>query len=210
MASKINILYVIFSLEIGGLEVLLLEFLKTLNRDKYNPSVCTLSPGGSLINEFEKIDIPVYVIPKRQGIDYLLAFKLRRLIKDKQISIVHTHNSAPWLYCSFALIGLKGVRLIHTKHSNLASRKNLLMLGEKIISNLTDRIIADSKDVERFMISRQNIDAVKIKTIFNGIDTEKFSGLKRLRISRKKIPAKNEPGIQRDHIILAARVIDIL
>lgn len=189
MKDKINILFVVLSLDIGGLEILLLEFLKSLNRNRYNPAVCVLQAGGGLIDEIKLLDIPVYVIPKKNGIDCTLPFKLRKLIKDKNIHIVHTHNSTPWIYAGIAIKWLKNTRLIHTKHSNLNLNQKKLIKAENCLAQKTDYIIADSQDVSDFMIEKEKIIPTKIKLIPNGVDTRRFNNLNRQTKPGKKVVA---------------------
>jgi Glycosyltransferase len=196
--NKTNILQITLSLEIGGLEVLLLEFLKTLNRDKYNVSVCVLQEKGALIEEIRNLDIPVYIIPKKEGVDYGLPLKLRKLIKENDIQIVHTHNSTPWLYAGLAIKGMKNIRLIHTKHSNLALSQKRMLKAERMLSKKTDYIIADSRDVYDFMINNQRIPEDKIKIIFNGINTDKFNNPPILR-DKKTIAIIGRIAAVKDH-----------
>lgn len=188
MTNKINILHITASLEIGGLEILLLEFLKAFKSERYKISVCVFEENGALIQEFNDIGIEVFPVSKRKGKDYLLPFKLRKLISDKKIDIVHTHNTAPWFYSGIAVSMLKGVHLIHTKHSNLTFDKQLLLKAEYLLSKKTDFIIADARDVFNFMKNIQKIPETKIRLIFNGVNTEKFTQ-KQETNSNKKIIA---------------------
>ena len=204
LGDRVNILYVTLSLDIGGLEILLLEFLKALNRVKFNPSVCVLQEKGELITEIRRLGIPVYVISKKPGIDYTLPFKLLKLIKDKNIHIVHTHNSTPWLYAGLAVKMLKRVHLVHTKHSNLDARRKRLLKAESYLAKRTDYIIADAQDVFQFMMNKQAIPASKIKVIFNGIDIKKFASLKRAenKEGKKTIGIIGRLVPVKDHITL--------
>ena len=44
--EKINILYVIWSLGLGGAEQVVINLVKGLNRDKFHPIVCCLNDKG--------------------------------------------------------------------------------------------------------------------------------------------------------------------
>ena len=53
MSKKINLLFSIDQLNIGGKEKRLLMLLKNLNREKYNISLIHLSEGGELLIEYK-------------------------------------------------------------------------------------------------------------------------------------------------------------
>lgn len=171
---KINLLCITYSLDIGGIETLILELCKSLSSEKYSPMVCTFQENGQLQDEFEKIGVPVYVVEKREGIDWALPLKLVRLFNQKKIDIVHTHNASPWLYSGIAKIFSKRVHLVHTEHSNIPIYKKRLIMSEHLLSKITDFVIADAKNVANFMTRQEGIRTNKIKIIFNGIDVKKY------------------------------------
>jgi sugar transferase (PEP-CTERM/EpsH1 system associated) len=172
--DKPHVLFITLSLDIGGLEVLLLELLKKLDRSAFDFSVCVMEKEGRLIPEVEAIGIPVYTVEKKEGLDFSLPFKLRHLIQEKKIDIVHTHNSTPWLYAGAALKMTRGRHLVHTKHSNLSMSQHRLLSAERFLAKMTDCIIADAGVVAEFMKEKQAIPAEKIKLVYNGIDTQRF------------------------------------
>lgn len=216
--SKINILHVTLSLDIGGLEVLLVELLQKIDKDKYNLSVCALQKEGQLKAELERQGIPVYTIPKKEGIDYFLPFKLKALIKQIKTDIVHTHNSTPWIYSAAAVSLLNSkTRLIHTKHSNLDEDKTRLQNAERFASKITEYIIADSRSVMDFMVQKQNIPQNKIRLIYNGIDVDKYKvpvhqkqdNIKRIGIVARLVPVKDHKSLLEGFTLLRQRMPDV-
>jgi sugar transferase (PEP-CTERM/EpsH1 system associated) len=168
-----KIMHVTSSLNVGGLEVLLLEMLKKLDRGKFSPSVCTFDTRCALRSEFDSAGVPVYVIEKRPGIDLLLPFKLRDLFLAKGIEIVHSHNFSPWLYSALGA-RLGGIpRIFHTEHSNVDAFERKANI-ELFLSFITRRIISDSRKVTDFMTGVQKINMDKIRTILNGIDVDRY------------------------------------
>lgn len=216
--SKINILHVTLSLDIGGLEVLLVELLQKIDKNKYSLSVCALQKEGQLKGELERQGIPVYSIPKKEGIDYFLPFKLKALIKQIKADIVHTHNSTPWIYSAAAVSLLNSnTRLIHTKHSNLGADKTRLQNVERFASKVTKHIIADSQSVMDFMVQKQNIAQNKIKLIYNGIDIDKYKlpippkqdNIKRIGIVARLVPVKDHKSLLDGFKLLSQRLPDV-
>ena len=189
---RLNIIHVTLSLNVGGLENLVLKLLSKIDRTKYIPHVCTMTANSDLVGEFLANNIPVYVVEKREGIDWSLAFRLRDLFRRLNVEIVHTHNIAPYLY---ATIGAKmaGVSIvIHTEHSNLFAHQKKLMSAERILSKFTDVIISDSEKVTKQLLCGQKIDPNKVKTIINGIDTDSFAESARINLSASQIPENHK------------------
>jgi len=54
MLKQLNLMQIVYSLEVGGLENLVLNLVQKLNKTKYDISVCSLSPKGKLEEKFNK------------------------------------------------------------------------------------------------------------------------------------------------------------
>ena len=168
-----RIMHLTFSLDVGGLETLLLSLLKKIDRSQYRPMVCTLSAGGQLAHEFADNGIEVFSLPKKPGLDPGLIIRLARLFKAQQIDIVHTHNFGAWLY-GVTAGALARVPVINTEHSNVPAHKRVQMLAERPMATLSRYIICDSNAVKQHLQHRQKIPASKLKLILNGVDVDAF------------------------------------
>lgn len=193
MAAK-HILLVNFSLDIGGIETLILELSKKLNPDRFHPEVCVFTEGGNLKNNFENYGIPVHVITKKEGMDWSIPFKLAHMIKELHIDIVHTQNQSSWLYAVIAA-KLAKVPLVHTVHSNVNfnnphPRRWLIL--QKYLAKYTSRVICVANSNAKFMIERQNIPVEKIKVVYNGIDSEIYNRPCDMLLKRKELAIKEE------------------
>ena len=193
---RINLMQIVFTLELGGLECLVLNLVRKLSKTKYNISVCSLSPTGKLEDKFIEMGVKVYHIEKSKGIDYSLYFKLARFLKKNKIDIIHTHNPAPWFYGVLAgkLAGVKAA--VHTEHSSLFAEQNKLMLAEKFLSRITEAVVSDSDKVTDFLVKKLGIRENRITTIVNGIDLDEFK--KVIDIKAKKA----ELGIPEDSLVI--------
>ena len=175
-ASKKVLMYVNYSLNIGGIETLIFEKSKRLNKDKYKVCVCVFESAGALIPEFEKNGIEVFILNKRKIFDVLLPFKLACLLKRLNVNIVHTHNQSAWLYGGIAT-KLSGKTLIHTEHTTVDSHEYLnkhWLLIERILALFTAQITTVSKSVKDFMVKNEGIKAEKIMVVYNGVAPETY------------------------------------
>ena len=174
MTKSFNILYLANSGEIfGGGQISLLGFLKGLDRERFRPLVvCPV--GGSLVNELKKMDIETRII-KMDTLRKLNTFswiktinRLIRLIKSEKIDLIHSNGSRVTIYGGIAARLIK-IPLIW--HLRIADSDGLL---DRFLAGLSTQIIAISDAVNRrfgWMKDRKD----KIRTIYNGIDLEKFN-----------------------------------
>jgi len=189
--GKQNLIHITYSLDVGGIERLVLDLVKKLNENKYKICVCALSNNLKLRDEFAKVNVPVYSLPKKDGIDFALPFKLMRLFRQNKTDIIHTHNIGPWLYGTIAA-RLTGVRaIVHTEHSNLFLSQNKLMIAERYLVRFTSYVISDSVKVYKHLVDLQKVNSDKIKIIYNGINTDVFrSERSGLNLMRKELNLK--------------------
>jgi sugar transferase (PEP-CTERM/EpsH1 system associated) len=174
--NKINIIFVNYSLDVGGIETLILELSRKLNPDRFHLEICAFSEGGNLQNEFEASGIPVHIIRKKAGIDLGAPLKLARLFKERRIDIAHTQNRSSWLYAVIAA-RITRVFLVHTVHSNVDFKNphpRRWMILQRYLAKFTDQIIAVSNSNAGFLTEKQNIPDRKIRVIYNGIIPELY------------------------------------
>jgi len=118
---KINILYVITKLELGGAQKQLLSLVRGLDKQKFNPYILTAC-DGLLVDSAESIAGLTLIRCKfleraiRPVKDILALFFIRDFIKNHNIDIVHTHSSKAGILGRLAA-KMSGVRtVIHTVH----------------------------------------------------------------------------------------------
>lgn len=176
MGEIIKILYVNYSLDTGGIETLILELSRRIDKTRFSPAVCVFADNGRLHDEFAKSGIPVFVLRKAQGTDFFLPLRLAGLIKKEKFNLVHTHNQAAWFYGAPAA-RIAGAKIIHTNHTtadyhNYHARRWHLI--EWMLSLVTQRITTVAKSVADYMIQREGISPAKIEVVYNGVKTELY------------------------------------
>jgi glycosyltransferase involved in cell wall biosynthesis len=168
----VRIGFVNYELGTGGIETLILEICKRLNREHFEPVVFTLCSGGVLEKEFIQAGVPVYGVEKRSGKDLGLIFRLAGQMRKAGVYVVHTHNAIAWLYGGIAA-RLAGVPFVHTEHTSPDHRAERWRKIEKWMSHLTAQITTVSGSVAQFMIDQEHISSKKVQVVYNGIESEK-------------------------------------
>ncbi|MGK3998152.1 glycosyltransferase family 4 protein [Sorangium sp. So ce1024] len=178
-----RIAHVVLSLNVGGLERVVLRLLERTARDRFAPIVCALQEPGALAEELARLDVPLVVIPRKPGLDPGLPVRLSAWLRREGIRLVHTHNPGPHLYGALAArlaraAGLPGggggPRVIHTKHGRNYPKQRRKVLVNRLATALTDRVVAVSDDARAVALEVERVDPAKVVTILNGVDTDVF------------------------------------
>ncbi len=87
--NKLNILYIIWSLGLGGAEKVVIDLCKNIDKDKFHPTVCCLNDKGTFADELEDVGIEVIPLYKKPKFDPYIVYKIYKLIKkNKSISCI--------------------------------------------------------------------------------------------------------------------------
>jgi glycosyltransferase involved in cell wall biosynthesis len=167
------VVHVTLSLEVGGLEKLLVEFARHTDRSRFLLHFVVMGDRGILADDIERQGWPVTALHEPFGLRLSLLWKLRSLFKRLHADVVHTHDDRPHLYGA-AAARLAGVRrVIHTRHGlglGMTSRQNFLM---RLASRLTNHYVCVSEDSLRHTLG-VGVSPQRLMTILNGIDLERF------------------------------------
>ncbi|MDI6794277.1 MAG: glycosyltransferase [bacterium] len=171
--EKIRVMQVIATLEVGGAEGQLYELVKELNKEKYAVSVCGLTRGGPLKEKIEELGIPVYILGKRNKLDFTILFRLASLLKRKKIDLVHTWMFTANMWGRLAAI-LAHVPCLVASERTVAFEKDACRnVIDKILAGFTDLIIANSEGVRRSCLKR-GLPSEKLSVITNSCHLEIF------------------------------------
>lgn len=174
--KKIKIMQITHDLNYGGLQKLVVDISKSLDKSKYEVAVCVLREGGPLEKELLKEDIKIIKLPhSNNGADYLSFWKLYKIIKEEKPDIIHTHNTQPFIEGGIAAL-LAGIPVkIHTDHGRQFPDKRRYMFAEWVFSHFADQLVAVSESLKDDISRYEGIRPDKIMVIPNGIDGSKYN-----------------------------------
>lgn len=174
--TPLPVLFVNHSMAMGGIETLIVDFVRCLSADGVAPRIAVFEAGGSLERRLEELSIPLHRLGKRAGVDLRMVLCLRGLLKQHGIRVVHSHNFSTWLYSALAVLISPGADIVHvhTEHSNVEYAPRRYRL-ERLLGALTPYTVAVSRHVQDVMIRRIGIPARRVRLIYNGIDTSRFA-----------------------------------
>lgn len=190
-SRKVNLIHVILKLDVGGLERVVIDLLRNLNLRIYNPILCCLEKYGTMIQEVNELGIDVIALGKKEeGLELSLIPRLAKILRQNKIDILHSHNSSPHFYSTLAGKVAGTPINIYTIHGQELHR------ADKLLSYMTDMIVAVSDDARKLMVRRGGIPQRKVMTILNGIDEGKYHSDVNVTLKKRSI------GLAEDDLVI--------
>ncbi len=195
-ASRLyNIVYLIDGLGMGGAERLMVPLLKNLNREIFNPRVCTLQikDGNPIADELRAMHVPVDYLPIAYLRDWSALPRLRRYLKQMKADLIHTQLEFADILgnISSKLLRLPSVCTIHTMPSQeIGIKGKSHQRAERLaLRFFCDRIVAVSEEARLYHLNLSGDASEKALTIYNGIDLTQYQNIdtvkERVRIRRE-------------------------
>ncbi|MBA8666946.1 glycosyltransferase family 4 protein [Holosporaceae bacterium 'Namur'] len=170
-----RVLQVLPNLISGGVERGTLEIASALIKNNYQAFVCSWG-GGKMINDLKHmgakhISLPVH---SKNPLNIILnIFRLKKVIKENAINIVHARSRAPAWSCYFAC-KLTGAKFVTTFHGTYTADNHIKKYYNSIMLK-GDKVIAISKFIYNHILKTYNILNDKLIIINRGVDQAYFS-----------------------------------
>lgn len=186
--GPIRVTHCIGSMDIGGAERQLAELIARLPPERFQHSLVLLQEGGALLERIAATPcevVELHYAMRHRKFDprfYLdmgrALFRLVRHLRRFRPHIVHG-----WLYWANILAvpaaRIARVPVVLTSRRQLGLHKERgphLQPIENLCNRFTTLVVVNSEAVKQDALSRENLDAERIRVIHNGIDVERFAG----------------------------------
>jgi glycosyltransferase involved in cell wall biosynthesis len=174
MAWPLRVTQVVFDLHGGGMESLVAAMAAHWRGTAVTMSLITLSGrvghvGESvrtLVNHFE-------VLRLARGLSMLAPTRLAAAIRDTSPDVVHLHTGA-WLKGAYAAKLAGAPWIVYTEHGREHNDPPIARFQDRLASRWTDRVVAVSPRLARYMQDAVGVRPETIVTIPNGVDTGHF------------------------------------
>jgi glycosyltransferase involved in cell wall biosynthesis len=216
-----RIIHVITRMILGGAQENTLLTCRGLHEHPdYDVTLVTgpaIGPEGELLGEAERLGLRVVLVPEmRRAIhpwrDWRSVRALRRIFREEQPRIVHTHSSKAGILGRYAARRERVPVVLHTIHGlpfhpyESGWRNALYVRLERRAARWSDRIVCVADAMTDQAVAAGVADRSKFLTIYSGMDTESFleSGAQRLAMRRQL-------GIEDDHFVIGkvARLFEL-
>ena len=174
---KPNVLQIGHGFIEGGSERQMIQMAKLLHESgDYQVHIASLSTGGVLRPEVERLQIPVIDFPLTSFYDANMVRQMRKFVsyvKQHRIKIVHSHDfySNIFAMSGSTVAGIRG--RIASKRETTGTRTPAQTTVERYAFRLAHAVIANAGAVREQLIE-QGVRSDKVVVIHNGIDVSRF------------------------------------
>ncbi len=169
--------HLIYRLDIGGLETLLVDTINRMPAGSYRHAVICLTGYTEFAGRITRPGVELFALDKPPGLALATHAHLFRLLRRLQPAILHTYNLGTIEYAATAWAAGVPVR-VHAEHGRDARdpqginpKHNLL---RRLVLPFIDRYVPVSRDLRGWLERVVRVPARKLQLIDNGVDTERF------------------------------------
>lgn len=167
--APVGIAQIVHSLEVGGMERVAMYLATRIDRARFRPCVVCLTVRGDFADEVEARGVEVVALGKRPGVDLRLPFRLAKLLRERNVRIVHAHNSGPWFSGGLARIIGRLDGAVVTDHSRPYPEKWTVRCVERTLAHAV-HVVSVSEDNRQLLHRNIGIPLGKIRVIPNGVE----------------------------------------
>ena len=169
----VKLLYLICSLDLGGAEQIVVDLVRKINRNLYEPVVCCLNDRGRYAPRVEAEGVRVITLYKRPQFDPFLIPRLVRLIGKEKIGLIHTHLFGANFWGRVAAF-LTGTPVVSSEHGMDLWRTRLHLGLDRLLTPINKKVIFVSEGVRSFYAKRNPRLNGKGTVLHSGIDITDF------------------------------------
>jgi glycosyltransferase involved in cell wall biosynthesis len=152
----------------GGTERLLVDAVRHLDPARYRVEVAYLLPWkDALVDEIRRVGVPVHCLDAPRPTSVAWLGRLRQLVRDHDIAIVHTHMPSPAVAARLAL-GPHRPAIVHTEHNLWGRYRPLTRWANRLTYRRNRAVIAVSDGVAESIRSR-----VPVEVVLHGVEADR-------------------------------------
>ena len=166
-----NVVHVVESLAVGGLERVVLSLAGWQRRRGDAIRIVCLFDEGAMSGQARAAGIGVQAIGKHPGLDLRAVQALRVALRDDAVDVLHTHNAAAHYHAVPAALGLGLKRVLNTRHGmgapQGARRERLYQLA---VRGADAVVFVSRAGLAHFVQRAGGVPPRKAHVIANGVD----------------------------------------
>ena len=177
-ARPIRILHVLNRLDTGGTEYSVLKIMAGLADNTFEHGLCTLRGFEPKLAMHPLLQERLFVAGKSKDGSQFPMFRLARVMREFRADIVHSRNWGGIEAMPAARLARVPVA-IHSEHgyeldmlAGLPARRRFL---RRSVYAMTDAVFAVTRDLQHYHARQAWVSPDKIRVIYNGVDTRRFS-----------------------------------
>jgi len=162
-----KILHFLDTVNRGGAETLVLDVCRNAKKSGIEIFFANAG-GGALEDDFRNSGVEYFRLKRRLPFDLSLVFALRKILRENEIDIIHTHQAVEALHAVTAVFGLK-TKVILTHHGIVPDKKNLLAT-KFLLKRVRHNILVGRESKKTYEREFDFRFPEKTSVIYNGVD----------------------------------------
>ena len=176
--GRITVMFPLNQLGVGGAEQQLMELVKGMDKNRFEPIVVSLYPGGALEPEIKATPgVELICLNRRGRFDFLILFKIYRLLRQKRVRIIQPFlTPASFFGMLPSFMNRRLVKIVTERcgvRVNPRLGSSMYRKAEDFLTRFADWVVPNSKSGEDYVIKR-GISPASVKVIYNGINLERL------------------------------------
>ncbi len=203
--SEPRVLQVLPELNQGGVERGTIDIARALTEAGFNSFVC--SNGGKMVSELEALKVTHIKLPVNSKNPITIIkniFKLKDIIKQNDINIVHARSRAP-AWSSYLACLLTGCNFITTFHGAYGAEHSLKRFYNSVMLR-GKRVIAISNFILKHIETRYRCNISRIKVVHRGVDLDYFNPKKVTQSRIEQVKKMLNMELKGKVILMPARI----
>ena len=174
-----RVLYTVNRMDVGGSQTHLIQVLRLLDRERFEPILCCLTGKGTLLDVARTTGTTVIGgglggLKSPRAVAALL--RLSGFMRRERIDVVHNYLLRANVIGTLAARAAR-VPVVLASKRGCHERRGLEMVGAKLSNRLADCVTANAEAVRDFVSEHEGCPREKMVVIPSGIDTERFAPL---------------------------------
>ncbi len=172
--QKIDVLHLIGTLSPGGAERNLYYLAPSMAESRLRYGICCLIERGEFADEIAGPELPVFDLGFRKRHFLKTVLRLRKLLKEHGVTVLHTHLYYPGFIGRIAA-WLAGVPVVVThEHGKTLWKRWYHKAFERLALRGTDLRLAVSQDIMNLRMRNENTPPAKIRLVYNAVDPSRL------------------------------------
>jgi glycosyltransferase involved in cell wall biosynthesis len=184
-ARRLNVLFLVTSMPVGGAETLLVELVRRLDRKYFAAEICCLKERGPL-GEMLAVEMPVHHDLLSHKYDFRIWPRLTRLLRARQIDAVVTVGAGDKMFWGRLAARRVGVPVVVSALHSTGWPDGVGRLN-RMLTPLTDAFVAVADSHGAHLVHNEGFPIEKVAVIPNGVDTERFASVPDPHVIRKEL-----------------------
>ena len=177
MESRIHVMHLLPSLNIGGMENGIVNVTNRIDRQRFKVSICCINELGPMASRIGEGAATLLCLEQGPGLSPALFKTLFGILRTRDVDILHTHNHYTSVYGVPAgrAAGIRVICGLHGFGRNLRATRPRKKRVDAILCHLAHHVACVAKQLEDMVCSDFHVPGRKVTTIINGVDCHRFA-----------------------------------